>query len=332
MILNHIALPARSIPSYTVAWPGSRRMPAKKSSCGDNFIQTLIRNTNISIVTPALWLTSAIPLIFIFFLVPGTANGQFYYKDLLIPAQTAEQLAGFQQHRIRAVKLLSYERDGEPTDGFSGSQQVGNNYKTLTTRLETAYSGASTLTSFFDDKGRLVRTVDTTDGAGSTTHYSYNPQGLLTVISNVSTSFGQPQETETHRWYYSDGRPDKMLRIKNGADTTTVSFVLDEKGRVIEEAAKRKNASQQSFYYYYDEHDRLTDIASYNARAGRVLPAYIFEYDGGNQLRSMMVVPEGSDDYQKWHYIYNPEGLRIKEECRDKKRQLLGRIEYQYSR
>src|SRR5690606_22819064 len=187
----------------------------------------------------SFWSIPAILLFIMATLIPGPANSQFYYKDLLVPAQTTAQLTGLQQHRVRSVKLLGYEWDGEATEGFSGSQQLSNNYKTLTTQTATAYCGTSTLTSFLDDKRRLIRTSDTTDGAGSTSHYSYNAQGLLTAITNVSTSPGQPHETETHYWYYSEARPDKMLRIKNGVDTTTVSFTLDEKGQVIEELARR---------------------------------------------------------------------------------------------
>jgi len=266
-------------------------------------------------------------------LISEAANSQFYYKDLVVPAQTAAQLTRFQQNRIRSVKLLSYERDGLPTEGFSGSQRISSDYKKLTTQLQTAYAGASTLTSFFDDKGHLLRSIDTADGAGSISSYSYNGQGRLTSITNVSTSFGQSNEKEEHQWYYSaNGQPERMLRIKNNLDTTVVSFVLDEKGQVVEEIAKRKNTAPQSFYYYYDDAGRLTDIVSYNTKAGRLLPAYIFEYEAEDRLRSMMVVPEGSDDYQKWHYTYNMEGLKAKEECRNKRRQLLGRIEYEYTR
>ncbi len=44
----------------------------------------------------------------------------------------------------------------------------------------------------------------------------------------------------------------------------------------------------------------------------------------------MLVVPEGTDNYQKWHYTYNEAGLKTKEACYNKRKQLLGRIEYEY--
>ena len=44
----------------------------------------------------------------------------------------------------------------------------------------------------------------------------------------------------------------------------------------------------------------------------------------------MLVVPEGTDDYQKWIYEYNDAGLKIKETCLNKRKQILGRVEYVY--
>jgi hypothetical protein len=99
---------------------------------------------------------------------------------------------------------------------------------------------------------------------------------------------------------------------------------------VAEENSVRRKVALPSFYYYYDAQNRLTDIVSYNVKAKRLLPLYIFEYNDDNQLSSMLVVPEGTDDYQKWIYEYNDAGLKIKETCLNKRKQILGRVEYVY--
>jgi len=121
-----------------------------------------------------------------------------------------------------------------------------------------------------------------------------------------------------------------MLRVKNGVDTTYITFVLDENGNVAEENSVRNNVSLPSYYYYYDGQNRLTDVVSYNVKAKRLLPIYIFEYNADNQISSMLVVPEGSDDYQKWIYEYNGRMLKVKETCINKRKQIVGRVEYQY--
>jgi hypothetical protein len=99
---------------------------------------------------------------------------------------------------------------------------------------------------------------------------------------------------------------------------------------VAEENSVRRNVSLPAYYYYYDDHNRLTDIVSYNVKAKRLLPLYIFEYNTDNQLLSMLVVPEGTDDYQKWIYEYNDAGMKVKETCINKRKQVLGHIRYQY--
>lgn len=268
-------------------------------------------------------------ILFLFFSVG--AQAQYYYKDLITSLQTMERTAGYKTQKVRNVNVISIENTGERTEDFSGTQTISSDFKKVVTSFNTPMSGASELTTFFDDKGRIVKSIDTADGSYSESQYFYNDRNLLEKMANVSTSAGNKTETEDHLWTYTNsGQPEKMLRIKNGGDTTVVNFVLDEQGNVAEENSTRRGTALPSFYYYYDNKNRLTDIVSYNVKAKRLLPLYIFEYTNGDQLASMLVVPEGTDDYQKWMYEYNGSGLKIKETCLNKKKQVLGRIEYAY--
>jgi hypothetical protein len=117
----------------------------------------------------------------------------------------------------------------------------------------------------------------------------------------------------------------------NGTDTTIVRFVTDEKGNIAEEHSVRNKTELPTVYYYYDEGNRLTDIVRYNPKAQRLLPDYIFEYDGGGRPASMLIVPEqGVSEYQKWIYEYNEKGLKIKESCFNRRKEFLGSIGYEY--
>ncbi len=260
------------------------------------------------------------------------ANGQYYYKDILTTQQTMELLKKYREQEVKNVKVVSYESTGDPTEDFAASQSISDNYTRIRTNLETALNGTSELTTYFNKNGQLVRTTDTTDGSGSVSEYTYNSQGQLTMIVNVSTSAGQQKEKEVHAWYYDkEGRPEKMHRIKNDVDTTYIELVLDEQGNVAEENSRRKGSAPTSYFYYYNNDKRLTDIVTYNQKAKRLLPVYIFEYNDNGSLRSMMIIPEGTDDYQKWLYEYNAGGLKTKETAYNKRRQMLGRMEYRYS-
>jgi len=67
-------------------------------------------------------------------------------------------------------------------------------------------------------------------------------------------------------------------------------------------------------------------------RAARMLPDYIFEYNAEGQLKKTTIVPEGSNEYQVWYYQYSPDGLRKMDLVYNKKQQLMGKVEYEYSR
>ena len=278
-------------------------------------------------------ITLAIRLLCI--LLPGLpiseAAAQYFYKDQVVPGHTMDQMKVFRQKKIRNITLTSYENDGMLSEGFSGEQSINSNYSETVTVIKSPVTGASELRTYYNTDGFIIKTTDTTDGSGSISDYTYNAKGLLLRIINRTTSAGQAKEKDEHVWFYlPNGKPERMLRVKNDADTTVISFVLDESGNVAEENSRKKGVELPAVFYYYNPENRLTDIAGYNKKAKRILPDYVFEYDDQGKIKSMLVVPEGSDQYQKWYYMYNDNGLKIKENCFNKRKQLLGRIEYNY--
>lgn len=260
------------------------------------------------------------------------AFSQFYYKDQVVTRQSMQQLQQYKAAKVKAVKLTSYESDGSASDDFSGEQSVSSNYTLVKTFTKSKISDSSELTTFYNASGQLVKTVDTTDGFKSTTEYTYDANNRLTQIVNFSASTGQATEQEQHIWSYSAaGVPEKMFKIKNTNDTTHVKFIADEKGNIIEEHSVRKGTALPTYYYYYDEKNRLTDIVRYNPRARRLLPDYVFEYDEDGRVSTVIIVPETGSDYEKWFYSYYENGLKGQEACYNKRQELQGRIEYQYS-
>ncbi|MBO9573692.1 MAG: hypothetical protein J7497_16005 [Chitinophagaceae bacterium] len=263
----------------------------------------------------------------------SSAFTQYYYRDLILTRQTFGLFQRLKEAGIKSVSLSSFEGNGQPTEGFKGGQEINNNYTQMNTSLESVVGGASLLISYFDSEGLLVKTIDTTDGASSLTEYFYSPKKQVLRIVNTATSKGQATEKEEHIWTYgTEGKPVKMFRVKNNTDTTLVSFILDEQGNIAEEKSVRKGFSLPSIYYYHDNEHRLTDIVTYNEKARRLLPVYIFDYNDMGLINSMLVVPEGSSDYQKWVYSYNDDGLKTEEKGYNKKKELVGRIEYRYDK
>jgi YD repeat-containing protein len=221
--------------------------------------------------------------------------------------------------------------NNEPTAGFSCTQTISSDFGTIITYTKSANMPASSLIANYDRSGRLIRTTDTSDTYRSTTDYTYNEAGQITsLINNSVETDNQVTATEKHLWIYEGNQLKKMIKIKGETDTTIVNLIKDEKGNIVEEKSVRNGQSLPSIYYYYDNDGRLTDIVRYNQKAGRLLPDYVFEYNS-YRISSMLFVPPASTDYQKWIYQYAENGLKSSETCYDKKKQLVVKINYNYS-
>jgi YD repeat-containing protein len=258
---------------------------------------------------------------------------QSYYKDLVLTSELAKKRALYQSNKVKSVRMNSFDNLDRPIDKFSCNQSIGNNFSEIKTVTTDPLTGTSESNNFFDQRGLLVRSIDTSEGNKTVTTYGYNQAGQLTVVTSQSTSPGNFSSREQHFWTYAaTGKPQSMIKIKNGTDTTHVEFVLDDKGNVIEEKSRIRGVLQPGIYYYYDLENRLTDIVRYNILARRMLPDYMFEYNEQGQLHTMLTTMQNMGDYQKWYYTYDANGLKQKDEVFSKSKEMIGRIEYQYQR
>ncbi|HEY2348877.1 MAG TPA: hypothetical protein VGH64_07665 [Puia sp.] len=272
-----------------------------------------------------------ISFIFVLLLIALSANSQYYYKDILLARQNQDNWKSFHDKKVREVSIQSMDANNEPTPGFTCLQKVAPDFGSISTITKSANVPESNLTAFYDRSGRMIKTVDTSDTYKSTTEYTYNEKGDVSVMLNHSVQTdNQIVAVEKHIWTYDAAGPKNMIKIKGESDSTMVSFIKDDKGNIVEEKSVRGGQSLPSVYYYYDNDGRLTDIVRYNQKAGRLLPDYVFEYNSG-RLSSMLFVPNGSSDYQRWIYVYDANGLKSNETCYDKKRQVVVKIRYSYN-
>ncbi len=264
-------------------------------------------------------------------LLPVSARSQFYYKDILSTGSVAEQMQRFKAAKVHKAILRSFESSGEAVPDFICIQEITPSYNAIKTKTQTIQTGQSVLVSQFNFKGQLVRSSDSSNTALNYSIYTYDAGGLLQTIETSSQAYAyQTRATEKHQWFYKEGKPVRMLNIKNNSDTTEVKFVQDEKGNIAEEEWFAKGKLQEKFYYYYNEANQLTDIVRFNEKARRLLPDFLFEYTPAGLLQQMIAVQSGSSNYLIWKYEYNEKGLKIKESCYSKQKQLLGYITYSY--
>ncbi|MDQ3844234.1 MAG: hypothetical protein M3342_09500, partial [Bacteroidota bacterium] len=210
---------------------------------------------------------------------------QYYYKDIIGTKETAMMINAYRNNKVTRVVLNSYDADGTKSDDFFVEQVYAPATQTLRTITRSGVTDESILISIINAKGQVIKTVDSSEALISTTFYNYNDDDLLTsvVISSSDTNRAVMQQEE-HRWEYNNGKINRMLRIKNGTDTTYVQFKLDEKGNIVEEQSLHKGVKSDPVYYYYDAQNRLTDIVRYNNKVRRLLPEYMFEYSPANQV------------------------------------------------
>src|ERR1700745_1950851 len=93
----------------------------------------------------------------------GPALAQYYYRDLVVPRQTMQKWSAYKNNKVRSVRLSSFEGSGKSTPGFDCNQVVSEDYSAIITFTKSSLSAATTLTAYYDTKGLLRKTVDTSD-------------------------------------------------------------------------------------------------------------------------------------------------------------------------
>jgi hypothetical protein len=270
-------------------------------------------------------------MIILFLFIVFSGKSQYFYKDILLARQNQDNWKSYYNQKVREVSIQSIDANNEPTPGFTCTQTVAPDFSSVSTFTESADVPASTLTAYYDRNGRLLKTVDTSDTYKSTTEYIYDENGQISnMLNNSVQTDNHITATERHLWIYEGANLKKMIKIKGETDTTIVTLVKDDKGNIVEEKPVRGGLSLPSVYYYYNNDGKLTDIVRYSQKAGRLLPDYVFEYNAG-RISSMLFVPTGSTDYQRWIYVYDANGLKTNETCYDKKRQVVVKIRYTYN-
>ena len=249
-----------------------------------------------------------------------TVQAQFYYRDIISNNQLLAEMALYRNNKIHTIKIKSFEEDGSESDGFFCEKRLSKDYKKTEFFTNSNVSGTSLLTSYFNDKGKLIKTNDSSAISVSVNNYSYDAAGRIkSILSSIKSSDDDftNEILEEHIYEYND---------KNKFDSTTILFGVDEHNNISIEK-DTKNAGK--YYYYYDANNRLTDIVHYNEYKQKLLPDYLFEYDPSDQLTQMTSTEEGGSDYYVWKYSYENK-LRIREKCFSKERKLMGTIEYEY--
>jgi hypothetical protein len=259
------------------------------------------------------------------------SEAQYYYLDILGIAQTSQQYSLISKNNLQRISATSYESNNQPSTDFVLEQTISSNKQQIVTRSASVNSVESYFTSYYNN-GLLASTTDSSNNAINTVVYTYNNEKQLIASEATSKDFdGTLISVEIHQWKYnSNGKPEAMVKVKNGKDTTMIALKYDEQGNVAEENWRKNNRVIETYYYYYNPKNQLTDIVRYNRKAKQMLPDIMFEYDAAGRLYQMIQTQGSAANYFVWRYVYNPSGMKEKEYVFNKKKELLGKIEYNY--
>lgn len=269
---------------------------------------------------------------FLLFIFLGfNVSAQYYYKDIWTNQQLTKEFSIIKNENIRIISIKSFEDDGEPSEGFFCEKKIDKNYTKSEMVSRSMITNQSLLISFYNERGWITKTVDSSETSLARSDYEYDNKGKILKITNFTKANDEKGGIiETHEYFYNAlGRPEKMIRKENNSIISTINFTVDDKGNVIDEEEIIKGKKGKKYLYYYDDKNRLTDVVHYNDIAKKLLPDYMYEYNPQNEIKQMTST-EGQNNYFIWKYTYNDQKLRESEQCFSKEKHLLGSIKYQY--
>jgi hypothetical protein len=284
----------------------------------------LLSTIHFSIITKS----KKISLFFFFVLVYNLCHAQYYYKDLITNNQLSADMKIYKENKVRKIIVKSFEENGEESEGFFCEKKISKDYKSVELLTKSNFNYASIFNATYNDQGKLLHTKDSSDLSVTEIYYNYENNLISNIVSTIRSKDDDFENSimEEHIYFYEDGFPTKMIKVKNKKDSIAILFSKDEQGNIgIEKDTKHAT----KYYYYYDDKKRLTDIVPATEYTQNLKPDYIFAYNNTNQITQMTSVEEGSSNYFVWKYTYD-NGLRIKEKCYSNERRLMGSIEYEY--
>ncbi len=266
-------------------------------------------------------------------LISPILHAQYYYNDIIGTQETNRQMKTYLSNKVKTVTAKGFDALSRPAPDFSEYQEVRENGSAL--KISTfANRNKSVYYNRFDERGRVVSIIDSTNATESTTTYQYDGDGRVIRVQNVIRDTANViDQTEVHQWIYAvDGKPAKMWRTINNGDSLEVRFVPDEDGNTGEERAFKKGYETSVVYYYYDDKDRLSDIVRYNTKLRRLIPDIMFEYDDKDRIIQRITTTSSLNlGYLIWRYLFDEKGLKTKEALFNNDKELTGKIEFTYT-
>jgi len=107
------------------------------------------------------------------------ANAQYFYKDIWTNQQLTKEFSILKNENIKYVSVKSFEDDGEPSEGFFCEKKIDKAFSKSEMISRSYITNQSLLVSYFNEKGWITKTVDSTQTSLATSEYAYDIKGEL---------------------------------------------------------------------------------------------------------------------------------------------------------
>ena len=135
--------------------------------------------------------------------ISTTLHAQYFYNDVIGTRETNRQMKNYVTQKVRTVTATGYDERGSKSTDFTEVQEVKENGKAL--KISTIASFKKTVVySKFDSEWRIVRMADTTGPVKNITIYSYDPEGRLSKLENITRDSAK----DFQRSFNPPGLPD----------------------------------------------------------------------------------------------------------------------------
>ncbi|MGZ3939822.1 MAG: RHS repeat domain-containing protein, partial [Flavisolibacter sp.] len=139
-------------------------------------------------------------------LIGLSSSAQYYYKDIVGTKESSELIKSYMKNKVARVMLSSYDADNTKSDNLYVQQEFSPGTRVLKTSTGTGEDNgnSSTVFTYADDQGNIVKTVDSSGVVVNTTSYEYDATGNLKLVT-TNSSDTTVSESEQHLWQWENG-------------------------------------------------------------------------------------------------------------------------------
>src|SRR5690348_10786414 len=98
----------------------------------------------------------------------AVSHSQYYYKDIVGTRESSDMIRVYLKNKVSRVVLTSFNSTNQKDDNFFVEQQFNVAERLLQTHTRSYITDESTLISYADASGNIIRTVDSSDEVVST--------------------------------------------------------------------------------------------------------------------------------------------------------------------